>query len=100
VLYFVGEVPDADVTGLDPDDDIRAMESLHVGGTVFRAEIPGRDAQRRLRHPRLDEARQPPDLDRAQRRVRFGHERTIEGPRTSTQRTSRTSLAHRPAVLA
>lgn len=55
-VVFVGEVPDADVTGLDPDDDIRTAERLHVCGAFFRAEIPGCDAQRGLGHALLDEA--------------------------------------------
>ena len=47
-IVFVGEVPDAQVTRLDPDDHIRTTESLHVRGAFLRADIPGRDAQRRL----------------------------------------------------
>ena len=40
---LVGIVPDADITGLDPDDDIGATQSLHVRGAYLRTQIPGRD---------------------------------------------------------
>src|SRR5215472_11473716 len=70
---FVGEVPDADVTGLDPDNDIGTTQGLHVRGGFLLAQVPGRDSQRGLGHALFDEARRPPDLDRAQRRIGLGH---------------------------
>ena len=83
---LVGVVPHADITGFDPDDDIGAAEQLSipvdeferrastsVRSTILRAQIPGRDPPRGLGHTLLDEARQPTDLHRAQRRVRLGH---------------------------
>src|SRR5215471_13141963 len=71
---LVGIVPGADVTGLDPDDDIGTAEGRHIRCGFFRSFIPGYDAQRSLEHPLLDKARLSPDLDRAQWRVRLGHQ--------------------------
>ena len=62
---LVGVIPGADVTGLDPDDDIGTAEGVNIRGGVFRAFIPGYDAQRGLGHTLLDKARPSPDVDRA-----------------------------------
>src|SRR6516165_2358310 len=71
---LVGVIPGADVTGLDPDDDIAAADGLHIRGGFFRAFIPGYNAERGLGHALFDKARASPDLDRAQRGVRLGHQ--------------------------
>jgi len=71
---LVGIVPHADITWLDPDDDIGTAQGLHVRSTIIWAFLPGHDAQRGLGNAFLDKARLSPNLDRAQWRVRLGNQ--------------------------